>query len=90
MDDSVKCCQEVKRDKPEKCSWKLVTGCLGKGSLGGGKDQSRPSGWGRERGSEDVETESVGVTILRSLMQRVVAEISKLEKDTEHREFFFF
>lgn len=45
---------------------------------------------GKGEGSEDVETESVGITILRSLTQRVVAEIGKLEKNTEHREFFFF
>lgn len=63
---------------------------LGQGSLGGGEDRSRPSGVGKERASEDVETESGGITILRSLMQRVVAEIGKLEKDTEHRDFLFF
>lgn len=45
---------------------------------------------GKGKGSEDVETESAGITILRSLTQRVVAEIGELQKDTEHREFFFF
>lgn len=50
MDNSVKCCREVKRDKPEKCSLKLVTGYLGKGSLGGGKARSRPSRGGKGRG----------------------------------------
>lgn len=77
---------------PEKCSLDFVTsgslGTLARAASGGGEDQGRPTGVRRERGSEEVQMERAGTTILRSLTQRVGAEIGSWRQIRSAEVFF--